>query len=52
MAETGEALGWQQRDGRVRALWGHGATLHPTARLRPQLHRGWPGWFLRTLALG
>lgn len=30
VAQAGEALGWQQRDGRVRALRGDGATLHPT----------------------
>lgn len=31
MAEEGEVLGQEQCDGRVRALWCHGATLHPAA---------------------
>lgn len=52
VAQAGEALGRQQRDGRVRAVRGHGAPLHSAARLRAQLHRGWPAGLLRALAPG
>lgn len=52
MAQAGEALGRQQRDGRVRAVRGYGAPLHPAARLRAQLRRGRPAGLLRALAPG
>ena len=52
VAEAREALGRQQRDGRVWALRGDGAPLHPSARLRPGLWGGRPAGLLRTLAPG
>lgn len=47
--EEGEVLGSQQRDGGVRPVRGHGPTLHPTARVHPQVSQGGRHGLLRSM---
>ena len=48
--EAGEVLGTQQRHGGVRPVRRHGATLHPAARVHPQVRQGRRRGLLRPLA--
>lgn len=52
VAEAGEVLGSQQRDGRIRPLRRHGAPLDPLARVHPQVSQGWHHGVLCPLAAG
>lgn len=52
VAEAGEVLGPEQRDGRVRPLWGHGEAFHPSARVHHQLRQEWARGILRPVAAG
>lgn len=52
MAEEGKMLGQEQRNGRIRAVWCNGTSLHPVARIHPQIGQGWHNGILRSLAVG